>query len=425
MAAIGRGTVARFSVWLVLALCAVRSLAAEDESRLAPDSRYGFVEASGGVRTQDDDHQSRDLLLGELRYQEDLTWYLPDSELQLTADVYADGVTERVLLDLRKLSLSVYRWDVAEVKAGVQVSTWGTGDYLFINDLFPKDWQSFFIGRDDEYLKAPAPSVRVTVFPEAFDVDFVWTPFFEPDRYVTGDRLSYWSPLTQSRTGESLDADQPPNTLAKGEFALRLSKNVSGTEWAAYGYRGFWPRPEGYDLDRREAVHPHLLVGGASVRRALAGGIANAEFGYYESPDDRRGDDPLTPNSEVRALVGFKHELARELTGAVQWYVEHMLNYSEYERAVPAHDYMRDEDRHVLTLRLTKLMMSQNLMLSLFGFYSPTDGDAYVRPSLSYKWSDHLSSAVGGNWFVGEDEHTFFGQMADNSNVYARVRYSF
>ncbi len=49
---------------------------------------------------------------------------------------------------------------MVNLKIGRQVFTWGTGDYLFINDLFPKDYESFYIGRDDEYLKRPSEAVK-------------------------------------------------------------------------------------------------------------------------------------------------------------------------------------------------------------------------------------------------------------------------
>ena len=32
---------------------------------------------------------------------------------------------------------------------------------------------------------------------------------------------------------------------------------------------------------------------------------------------------------------------------------------------------------------------------------------------------------MGGNIFVGADDHTFFGQFERNNNLYASVRYGF
>ncbi len=67
--------------------------------------------------------------------------------------------------DLREASLVFSPSADTDVKVGRQILTWGTGDLVFINDLFPKDWVSFFIGRDVEYLKAPSDALKVSAFP--------------------------------------------------------------------------------------------------------------------------------------------------------------------------------------------------------------------------------------------------------------------
>ncbi|MBW2029063.1 MAG: hypothetical protein JRJ31_08305 [Deltaproteobacteria bacterium] len=79
----------------------------------------------------------------------------------------------------------------------------------------------------------------------------------------------------------------------------------------------------------------------------------------------------------------------------------------------------------MMTVRLTKLLMNQNLTLSLFAFYSPSDSDACLRPKVHYKVTDHWSAEAGGNWFLGSSDQTFFGQFEDNSNVYSAIRYGF
>ena len=50
-----------------------------------------------------------------------------------------------------------------DLKVGRQILTWGTGDLLFINDLFPKDWNSFLLGRDEdqEFQRQTGSSSRV------------------------------------------------------------------------------------------------------------------------------------------------------------------------------------------------------------------------------------------------------------------------
>jgi hypothetical protein len=126
----------------------------------------------------------------------------------------------------------------------------------------------------------------------------------------------------------------------------------------------------------------------------------------------------------MRFLAGFERELARDLTGAFQYYLEWMADYCQYEETLGGMP-SKDEYRHVLTMRLTRLMMNQNLILSLFAYYSPSDLDGYVRPKVQYKVSDRWTAELGGNLFFGRDDHTFFGQFEKNTNLYAGVRWGF
>ena len=137
------------------------------------------------------------------------------------------------------------------------------------------------------------------------------------------------------------------------------------------------------------------------------------------------GANPFINNSELRFLVGYEQDLGHELTMGVQYYVEHMLDYDDYRRTLPAGSHPRDENRHVVTLRLTKLLMNQNLRLSMFVYYSPSDHDAYLRPSVNYKVNDHWTLEAGANVFTGDRSHTFFGQFERDTNVYLAARYSF
>ena len=62
---------------------------------------------------------------------------------------------------------------------------------------------------------------------------------------------------------------------------------------------------------------------------------------------------------------------------------------------------------------------------SLFTFYSPSDEDYYLRPSLNYRHSDQWTFVFGGNVFGGNKPQTFFNQLQDASNFYLRVRYNY
>jgi hypothetical protein len=386
----------------------------------------GFIEARQGWRLQEDPLQE-DESISEMRFQLTADKAFENLVLQFKGDLVGDRVDEEVRGEVREFNATFSPLEVLDVKIGRQTLTWGTGDLLFINDLFPKDWESFFIGRDDAYLKAPSDVVKLSFFFDLLDMDLVYAPRHNPSAYIDGKRISYWNPMLDRLAGrdaplEDLDRE---DWFDDGTFSVRLSKNLSGVEASVYGYNGFWNTPEGFDIVKMKAIYPRLEVYGASLRSPLWGGIINAEAGYYNSLDDRNGNDPLIRNSEMRLLIGYERELARELTGGVQYYLERMSDYTAYERGTTPGQPQRDELRQVLTLRLNKLLMNQNLKLSFFGYYSPTDEDAFLRPKVLYKLTDQWALEAGANLFLGKYNHTFFGQFQDTTNAYAGVRWNY
>lgn len=391
-----------------------------------PFSLHGFLEGLGGLRTQDDPQQSKDLNPGEIRLQLEATTFFEVVEFQYRGDILYDGVLEEFDFDLREANMAAFPLEFMDLKIGRQILTWGTGDLIFLNDLFPKDFRSFFIGRHEEYLKAPSDALKASVFIDRTSLDVVWTPRFNSDRFLTGERLSYFNPLTGQKAGERsrLPHVVPTDWVQDSEVALRLYRNFQGYELAAYGYYGFFKNPGGVNRGG-QAIFPRLSVYGASVRGHGLKGIGNVEIAYYDSLDDRNGTDPFIDNSQVRLLFGYTQEVVTDFSVGVQYNLERMQDHDEFIQALPSGGIARDANRHVTTLRLTHLFFQHNLRLSLFTVYSPSDNDFYLRPNVQYHIGDAWTTTLGSNIFLREDEHTFFGQLEDNSNVYARLRYSF
>jgi len=390
-----------------------------------PIEKHGFYEMRGGYRLQNDKYE-KDMSIMENRFQLDLFSYLDWGDFKFKGDFIGDLVTEQGHFDLREINIFARPLDFMDVKVGRQILTWGTGDLVFINDMFPKDWQSFFIGRDTEYLKAPSDAAKISLFSDRVNIDIVYTPKFDPDRFINGQRISYWNQNLFRLAGQDaiVHTNRPDRWFRDSEFAARLYKNIKNYELALYGYHGYWKSPAGQDVTMSQALFPDLNVYGASARGAVGKGIGNLEIGYYESADDRSGNNPFINNSEMRYLAGYTQEIGRDFTMGLQYYVEQMLNFTRYRRnrmSGPS----RDQYRHLITLRLTKLLMNQNLRCSLFTYYSPSDKDVYMRPNINYKVNDNMAIEFGSNIFFGDYPNTFFGQFRKNTNVYTGLRYSF
>lgn len=392
---------------------------------------HGFLEYDLAGRVVSNDIEEDDYFLNETRLQIEFSPATDNAEVHVKVDFIADGLNQErggSDFELREGYILILPADYLEIKVGRQILTWGTGDYLFINDVFPKDWYSFFSGRNDEYLKAPSDSIRLSFFPEAADVELVLSPFFDQDIYLTGERFSIYDPFGGGRVGSKapLAAEIPEKKPKNGDAALRISRNISGIELALYAYRGFYRRPLGMDTALKKAIFPRLSVYGASARGVLLGGVGNIELGYYDSLDNRHGDNPFIENGDIKTLVGYSRELFADFTASMQYYTEYQQNYDSYKNAFPGDpNTAKDRLRHLFSLRLTKLADMQRLRYSLFAFYSPSDQDVYFRPSINYNWTDQVTFAFGANLFAGKKEHTFFSQLKENTNIYGRIRYGF
>jgi len=399
-----------------------------------PFGLTGFVESRIGARIVEDPTQ-KTLSIAEIRAQFERDVETDHATFRFVGDFLYDGVVDdhsidleqgRGFFDLREANVIIRPLDFLDIKAGRQILTWGVGDLYFINDLFAKDFRSFFIGRDDEYLKAPSDAIRVSAFNDVANVEFVYMPRFDADRSITGERLSYFNPALGRIAGRDaiIDADVPDAWFSDDEFAGRAYRQIGAFETAIYGYAGFWKTPEGQTPAGRP-FHPRLAVFGASLRGPLQGGLVTAEFGHYLSRDDLGGANPFIRNSETRFLVGYEREIATELTASAQYIAEVISDYNALTGALPTGAPAPDRVRHVVTVRLTKMMLNQNLILSGFNFWSPNEKDGHLRLRASYKLSDAWLAEGGGNFFYGADDNTFFGQFEDNTNLFVGLRRSF
>ena len=395
----------------------------------------GFVQGLYGGRLDEDNPTATEQTASETRFQLRAEHFGDRGEFFARLDFVYDGAdSSNYDWELREAYFKFRLGSNLDFKVGRQIVTWGTGDLIFINDVFAKDYRSFFVGRDDQYLKAPQNAIRGTYYSGLGSLDLVWSPTFEPNRLPTGRKLSYYNPFMGAYVGEGFyfDPPTPESKFENSEIAMRFSRTFGSFTTAAYFYKGFYKNPRGAAMVQVDGimtampVYPKLNVYGASVRGPWAGGILWLEGGYFDSRDDQDGDDPLMPNSSVTGLVGFERQIATNLTANVQWQADYMLDHDTYAMQQEGMNaYVRDEVRHLLTSRITKLLMDENLTLSGFVFYSPTDEDVYGRLSASYKYTDEIILAIGGNIFDGNYGATDFGQFALNDNIYVKMTYGF
>lgn len=413
------------TVLILLLLIFSGSAAAEDALPI-----NGFVQLNYSARITEDD----DYILAEERLQLEIAKDVYDpvnAAFFVKVDFVKDELHDEefdsgdsTTTEIREAYVTL-SFDSFDLKIGRQITTWGVGDLLFINDAFPKDWTSLLSGRPLQYLKIGAASIKIGMYSDLFDTDLIITPHFEEDVLPDGRKLYYYAPPPPPGI-TSTEKVLPDEEASNPELSLKVSKYIGETDISLYAHRTFWREPHArVNGTTMEIFYPRLDIYGATVQRSIGGWMAKFEGGYYQSRRDESGSDPLIKNSETRYLIALEKELFTDFNFSYQYYVEAMNNHERYEATLPAGSVKRDERRRVSAVRLTIYMLHQTLTMSLYTQLGHTDEDYFVNPELKYMITDNLYAAIGANVFGGTDDYTMFGQYDSNDNVYTQMRYSF
>lgn len=366
--------------------------------------------------------EKRNWLLGEERLRIDLDVESDSSETGAVAkiDFLNDNVAGSAEIEAREI-YGEYRADNFEIRTGRQMMTWGVSDRLFINDVFPKNWTAFFAGQPLEYLKIGSDAVKLSVFGDAWDVEFVGIPFVQTDVVPQSDRFIVFNP--------GFAVQEPGNRLSNGELAARLHTTFGMMDIALYVFRGFWHQPD-KGFSGAAIIFPRLNNYGLTLQDSLMGGVLSLEAGFYQSVDDASGTNPFIANSQYRYLIGYEREIVTDVTLALQFYGEVMDNHTAYlAAAAPAFTaglgpQPLPEHRKIGTLNLRALWLNQTLTTSLFGM-TVVDGGRMLIPDVHYAITDEFSVNVGGHIFWGGPDSWMLGMMKHNDNVYVNVKWSF
>jgi len=389
-------------------------------------SLHGFLQGNYSADTASSNPDGGDFKLAEERLQLKLDASKDPFHIFVKADGWYDHIDQKWDSDLREgyADYTAGKWDL---RLGRQVITWGLGDLVFINDVFPKDYEAFFSGRPLEYLKKGVDGVKIGMYPGFASFELIAIPFFEPNHFPDPKRFWMFDPMPGVTDRER---EKPSTTLDNTEVAIRAYRDIAGFDTSLFFYRGFFRQPSMIPDNpmmpsKLALIYPKLSEYGASLQGRALDGVLSLEAGYYDSRQDRQGTDPMIPNSQTRFLIGYQRQMWEDFTLGLQYYVEYMHEYSAYVSNQPS-GFPKDRKYHDLTaVRLTQFLMHQTMRLSFFAFYSPSVGDYLLNPEIKYNFTDHIWVAIGANIFGGGNQASQFGQFAKDDNAYVQVRYEF
>ncbi len=386
----------------------------------------GFVQGNYSANLETSNPNGDDFKWAEEKVQIKIGGDKDPFYLFLKIDLSYDHLDDETDLELREGYID-YLSESWDLRVGRQIITWGVGDLIFINDIFPKDYEAFFSGRPLEYLKIGSDAVKIGIYPRFISAELVIIPFFESNNSPKRGRFWMFDPMPHITNRHE---EEPITNLGNTELALRIYRNLIDYDVSLYFYKGFFrqssmlpnniPSPTKITL-----FYPELSVYGASLQGRVMNGIISFEVGYYDSRQDRKGTDSMIPNSQTRFLIGYQRQLWEDFTIGLQYYGAYMHDYSEYETNLPEGFPKEKRFHDLMTIRLTQLLRHQTLKVSFFSFWGLSEGDYMIIPEVKYNFSDHIWAALGANIFGGGEEWSQFGSLDKNDIIYTIIRYEF
>ncbi|MDO8790010.1 MAG: hypothetical protein Q7J42_18200 [Sulfuritalea sp.] len=381
----------------------------------------GFLQQNTAFNTREANPDGRHYKWLEERAQLKLDASNGAWRLLAKGDLAWDHLGRQDQSELRELYVdyTASNWDT---RIGRQVITWGLGDLVFVNDVFPKDHEAQFSGRPLDYLKRGVDAVKLGAYAEFANFELVLAPAFRESTIPDARRFHLYDPMPAVTTRGTIKPEQ-------GDVGLRIYRDVDGWDAALYVYRGFQRtpsmRPDSMTAPTRiDYFYPQLSVYGASASGRAGDGVLSLEAAAYDSRQDLSGSDFAVPNSQTRLLAGYQIQPMEDVSLGLQYYVEHMHDYDAYRAALPAGFSIDKRWSHTVTARWTQFFLHQTLRFSVYTSYNDSNGDYFANPELRYSFTDKIWGTVGANYYGGKPWGQF-GQLERDDNVYLQVRYEF
>lgn len=338
----------------------------------------------------------------------------------LSASLRAEGLYDRALesgrVRVREAFIDWAPGGSVNLKLGRQVLTWGVSDYLYVNDIFPKNYDSFFTGGGFDRMKEPVDAARLTWNTGGIDVEAIISRS-KSDR--SPDPRRFVAMAMSGPAGEAGDADD------RTDVALKVSGHAGGWDLAGYtasfGSREprFFMDAGGLRFDRSRLRHL-----GASITGNAAGGLVWLEGALRDASAPRTAVVSRHSIDEAaKFIAGYSREVGTDLTASVQLQLEAMTNRDRYLASLAPGLRPVKRIGTTLHLRVQGRWINQTVGAGAQLFVG-NEGDTHFNPFASWSPADGWTFEGGANLFNGKPD-TRYGAFKDDSNVYVLGRFSF
>jgi hypothetical protein len=316
----------------------------------------------------------------------------------------------------------------ADLRIGKQVVPWGRADGINPTDnLTPRDFVVLLPFEDDQRFGTTALKLDTYLSPE-HTLSVFTTPYFTP------------SVIPSPKIVGTVVERRPGHTLSSTEVGVKLNKTGGDMDWSVSYFHGYSLLPDATVIGATSAgptvelSYDRINVIGADFARNFGRFGFRGEAAYFDTAD-KTGTNPSVKNPYFFWIAGVDRTFLENLNVNFQFFQRIVRAFhapddipDPAQRAIAIQnaivDGQRDRVSNGVSMRVSDKWRNDTLEAEIFGVVDLTRADRFIRPLVTYAFTDHLKGTVGADLYRGADD-TQFGRLRPNRGGFAELRYAF
>lgn len=336
-------------------------------------------------------------------------------------DVADEGKTDSTFLE----GYLVAHFSRSDLRIGKQIVSWGRADGINPTDnLTPRDYVVLLPFEEDQRFGTNA---------------LKWDYYLTNEYTVTAFTSAWFKPSKIPLVDQGLELVEikPSHSLSDAQIALKFNKTGDDVDWSVSYFHGYSLLPAMRLITtsvlspRIELNYNQIDVLGADVARNFGQYGFRGEVALF-STEDKQGTDTSIKNPFVYYVTGVDRTFLDNLNVNLQVFGRWIHDFTDPETITdPAQrtiaiqnaitDQQQDKTSYGLTSRISKKWIHDTLEAELLLVANRTRKDHFLRPLLTYAFTDQIKGTIGGEFYYG-DADTAYGRLKQNRGMFAELR---
>lgn len=347
-----------------------------------------------------------------------------------------------------------------DFRIGKQIVRWGKTDELSPLDIInPQEYEEFVLSKLNDR-KIPIFLAKINYYLGGYNLEGVFIPFFKESHipsfnsdWAAFDHLKEavaksTAPSLMKGLINSTDVriDKPARTFDNCSFGLRVLRTlgrfdlgvsylytrntlptVDSVLFKGEGNRsigsmeqllGFFQGIDPASLSDVDITYQYkrMNVFGGEMETTWGNVGIRAELAYFHKISFANRERSKVDKDFVHYVIGADYTWGENLYTNLQFSQQIVPNYEEllWQKKITS----------AFNGTIRKEFMQGFLIPELYFYWNTTDGDYYLNPFVTYKYSDNIS-LIGGVYFLGGERDTLFGSFKDNNEIYFSLKFTF